>query len=443
MTAVRVARPIGVTLGNNRSLLLILAATLALNSVDRLALGLVIQNIKTDLGLSDTQIGLLTGIAFAIFYSVMGIPIARWADRGDRINLIAATTTLFGLAVMCCGMAATFVQLLLIRVAVAIGEAGSMPPSHSLIGETFDRVGRPRATALFMLGGPASVLLGYLLAGWLNQFYGWRLTFVVLGLPALVLGVATRLVLKDPRVKLAAAKKDFAEPLNSEAPAKAAGEVSTLLHDSVALLSVAGYRNILICIAICSFFTQGTAQWTGAFFIRSFGLGTGEIGTAFTIVYGVGGFVGTLLGGTIASRYAARNEALQLKGMACIYAACTVASILVYLSHNKFQAFALMTLAVVGGAACTAPLFATIQSLIPARKRAMSIALIYLCANLIGLGLGPLAAGVVSDFLTPRLGSEALRYSLLIFSPGYLIGAFYLLRAQRTVQADLRRIGEL
>src|SRR5579864_8398962 len=161
-------------------LLVLLMAILVFNFVDRLALGVVLQDIGADLHLTDTQLGLMSGIAFAIFYSVMGVPIARWADRGNRVTIIWLTTAL-------CGLAGTFVQLLLIRIVVGVGEAGCAPAGHSLIAEHFTRAERPQATAIFALGAPLSIVIGYFMTGWLNQLYGWRVTFIFLGLPGLAL----------------------------------------------------------------------------------------------------------------------------------------------------------------------------------------------------------------------------------------------------------------
>src|SRR5687767_13558141 len=168
-------------------LLGLLTLILLFNCVDRLALGLLLQEIKIDLNLSDTQLGFLSGIAFALFYSIMGIPIARWADRGNRTVIISLTTAVWSLMVALCGAAGSFMQLMLIRIGVAIGEAGCVPPAHSLIADYFSRAERPRAVAIYMLGGPLSVIIGNFLAGWLNEFYGWRMTFAILGLPGLVL----------------------------------------------------------------------------------------------------------------------------------------------------------------------------------------------------------------------------------------------------------------
>src|SRR5882762_8997075 len=166
-------------------LLVLLLVILAFNYVDRLTLGLLLQDIKVDLSLSDTQLGFLSGISFALFYSVMGIPIARWADRGNRVTIISITTVLWSAAVALCGVAGSFPQLLLIRIGVAVGEAGCIPPAHSLIADYFTRAQRPRAVAMYMLGSTLSMLIGYYLAGWLNAHYGWQTMFKLLAVPGI------------------------------------------------------------------------------------------------------------------------------------------------------------------------------------------------------------------------------------------------------------------
>jgi MFS family permease len=180
-------------------LLTSLLVILVFNYVDRLALGVVLQDIKVDLDLTDTQLGFLSGIAFALFYSVMGVPIARWADRGDRVVIIVLCTGLWSVAVLLCGVATSFVQLLLIRVVVAIGEAGCTPPAFSLIADYFNRAERPRAAAIYGLGGPLATIVGFFLAGWLNELYGWRVTFMALGAPGLLLAALAWFTLKEPR----------------------------------------------------------------------------------------------------------------------------------------------------------------------------------------------------------------------------------------------------
>lgn len=409
-------------------LLGVLLVILAFNYVDRLALGLMLQDIKTDLALTDTQLGFLSGIAFAAFYSLMGIPIARWADRGDRVTIITVTTALWSVAVSACGIAGNFMQLMLIRIGVAVGEAGCIPPAHSLIADFFSREQRPRAVATYMLGWPLSVVIGYFLAGWLNELYGWRITFMLLGFPGLVLAPLAWFTLREPR------RARAAQGVSKDA---STASQPTLKEVLAILWSSKTFRHLLFSFSIAYFFGYGILQWQPAFFIRSYGLQTGTLGSWFAVIWGVGGLLGIYWGGELAARLAANNERLQLKATAAAYAGFAILSAGIYLSNSHYLALGLLAVATVGLNMTNGPLFATIQTLVPERMRAVSIAVIFLFANLIGMGLGPLAAGALSDALRPWFGEESLRYALLTLCPGYLWGAWHLWRASRTVTSDV------
>ncbi len=407
-------------------LLLVLTVVMVFNYVDRLALGLLLQDIKVDLDLTDTQLGFLTGIAFSLFYAVMGIPIARWADRGDRVTIIAVTVALWSAAVAACGAAANFIQLLLIRVGVAIGEAGCHPPAFSLIADYFNRAERPRAVARYMLGWPLALILGNFAAGWMNEIYGWRLTFMMIGMPGVVLAALAWFVLKEPR-------RSGVRPMASAAAA-AQPNVKAVL---ATLLANRTFRHVLFCFSLSYFFGNGIMQWQPAFFVRSHGMQTGELGTWFALAYGVGGLLGTYIGGELASRYAANNERLQLQGLGVLYAILAVFGASVYLVPGRYSALAVLAVTAIGSAAVNGPLFAATQTLVPPRMRAMSIALVLFFSNLIGLGFGPLAAGTLSDWLRPMVGDESLRYALLMLCPGYFWCTWHLWRASRTVARDM------
>ncbi len=432
----------GATPTYKKYLLTVLMVILAFNLVDRIALGILLQPIKIELHLSDTQLGFLTGIAFALFYSIMGIPIARWADRGNRVAIISITTALWSTAVTLCGLAGSFAQLLLIRIGVAVGEAGCMPTAQSLISDYFARAERPRAISRYMLGYPLSAVLGYFLAGWLNQLYGWRMTFILLGLPGLGLALLAWLTLREPRrVKLASRTGDTRFPFPQS---DSAGETSKRVgfrEVCVALWTNATFRHLLFGYSVISFFGMGITQWKPVYFIRSFGLQTGEVGTWFAVIYGASGLLGTYLGGELASRYAVHKEGLQLKGMAFGYAFFGIISAATYMSSSVYVAFGLLALSMIGVYTTYGPLFAMFQTIVPPHMRAVSLAFIYLFANLVGLGLGPLAAGALSDALRPFVGEESLRYALLTLSPGYLWGGWHLWWASRTVATDLEVVG--
>lgn len=418
-------------------LVILLMVILAFNLVDRLALGIVLQDIKVELDLTDTQLGLMSGIAFALFYSVMGIPIARWADRGNRVMIISLTAALWSIMVALCGMAGSFVHLLLIRIGVGVGEAGCIPPAHSLMADYFTRAERPRAAAVYALGGPLAFIVGYFVAGWLNELYGWRATFIILGAPGLILAALAWLTLAEPRRRSTA--MEFKSGMHRE-PTAASDAYASLGVVCRMLWSNRTFRHLLLSFCAVHFFGYGILQWQPTFFARSFGLQSGELGTWFAVIYGVGGGLGTYLGGALATRYAANNECLQLKGMAATTTGHGVLLLLVYLSLNKYLAFGLLAVACLGVYAIYGPFFGTVQTLVPARLRAMSIALIYLFANLIGLGLGPLAAGALSDVLHMSMGQESLRYALLILAPGFFLAAWHFWLASKTVACDVAAV---
>ncbi len=421
-------------------LLALLTVIFTFNFADRFALGLVVDNIKADLLLSDSQMGLLTGIAFALFYSVMGIPIARWADRGNRTLIIALTTAAWSAMVALCGAASSFVQLLLIRVGVGVGEAGCTPPAHSLIADYFARPERPRATAIYWQGANLSFILAYFVAGWLTQFYGWRMMFVLVGAPGLLFALLAALTIREPRrgevprskvsVDLVSAHSQLANAPSPPPP--------TLREVCAALWVSRSFRHLLCGFSVWYFFGYGLMQWQPAFFARTFGLKSGELGTWLAVVYTVTGVVGQHWGGMWVTRHAATNERRQLRFMAIMNGGFNgLVWALIYLSSSYYLAFAWMGLSTLGGTTIVGPLYAMTQTLVPPRMRATATALILLFANLIGMGLGPLAVGVVSDALHPFFGTDSLRYALLTFTPGYLWASWHLWQASKTVEHDM------
>lgn len=405
-------------------LIFVLATVFALNGLDATALSLVLQNIKAALHVTDTELGFLTGIAFSLFYSTVGIPIGRWADRGDRVAIIALTTTLWGVMVMLVGATRTFAQLLLVRIGVAVGEAGCIPAAYSLIGEYFSRKERPKAVAKYMLGGCASVLLGYPAAGWLSQNYGWRLMFVCLGLPSIVIAPLVWWTLSESR-----RRKQSSLSRADEAPTGILRLIPVLWRNRT-------FRFLLATQCVIYFFAYGIGIWEASFFVRSYGMKVQELGLFFALIYGLGAIIGNYTGGYLASRYAADNETLQLRTLALVNVVFGALSACVYLSKNPFISLVLLGLAVVGGTLQNGPVFATAQTVIPERMRATSIAVIYFFSNMFGAGLGPLSVGALSDALHPYLGPESLRYALLVMCPGYLVNSWLLSKAARSVVAD-------
>lgn len=417
--------------GTYRSyVLVLLTSVMIFNYVDRLAIGLLLQDIKADLDLSDTQLGLLTGIAFAFFYAMMGIPIARWADRGNRVTIITVTTALWSVAVALCGAATSFVQLLVCRIGVAVGEAGCHPPAFSLLADYFARNDRPRAIARYMLGWPLALTFGFFAAGWLNELLGWRLTFLILALPGLVLAVLAKLSLRDPREGGVVAAAGMTDQEQTGPQPSIRAVLSALWNNRT-------FRHLAFAFSLSYFFGNGILQWQPAFFMRSHGIATGEIGTWFALIYGIGGLLGTYLGGEIASRYAANDERLQFVAMAWLYVVHAVLGAAVYLVSDRHTAFGLLALSAIGNAVVAGPMFAATQTIVPRQMRAMSIAVVLFFSNLIGLGFGPLVAGALSDALRAAFGEESLRYALLALCPGYFWCTWHFWRASSTVTKDV------
>jgi MFS family permease len=252
------------------------------------------------------------------------------------------------------------------------------------------------------------------------------MTFVLLGAPGLLLALLARFTLREPR--LTAGALSVAQEQTQSPPFKQVLK---------ALARNATFRHLLLFSCIVNFFGLGILQWQPAFFIRSHGVQTAELGVWLTLVYGSAALVGTYLGGVLASRFGRHNERLQLSAMAGAYSTFGALSMGVYLTPSFHLAMGLLAIATLGGSMALGPLYATIQTLVPDRMRAMAVAVLFLFSNLIGIGLGPLAAGMLSDGLRPYLADESLRYALLILSPGYFWGAWHLLRARRSVVADL------
>ncbi len=415
-------------------LLVVLTIIALFNYVDRIALGIMLEDIKRDLDLTDTQLGFLSGMAFALFYSVMGIPIARWADRGDRVMIISLTTALWSSAVALCGMVGNFVQLLAIRVGVAVGEAGCLPPALSLLADNFSRAERPRAVAIYGLAGALAYVVGFFGGGWLNELYGWRSTFMMLAVPGLVLAFVARFTLREPRRVSAALSRQLTTAASS-GPAP-----PSLPYVFRTLWANATFRQLLLSMCINYFVGYGILQWQAVFFIRAFDFTSGELGTWLALTYGLGGLIGTYWGGEWSTRRAGGDERRQLRMMSFMLTVAAFLSASVYLVGNQYLGFALLGLCVVSTAATNAPMMATIQTLTPTHMRAVAFALVYLAANLIGMGLGPMAAGVLSDALRPQFGENSLRFALVLLHPGILLSAWYAWGASRSVTRDLAAV---
>jgi MFS transporter, Spinster family, sphingosine-1-phosphate transporter len=307
-----------------------------------------------------------------------------------------------------------------------VGEAGCFPPAYSLIGDYFTRAERPSALSKYTLGGSLSWFIGYFAAGWLSQRYGWRLMFVIIGIPGILLAALAKLFLREPRA--------LTRPSDQQMTVQSATDHPSLFVVARTLWLNKTFRALLLSMSVLAFFASGAVQWQPAFFMRSYGMSAGELGTWLGVIWGGAGLLGNYVGGHLATRYAAGDEPLQLRVLAILYANFGIVSIFIYLSHNQYVAFALLGLGVVGATLGNGPIYAAMQTVTPPNMRSVSVAIITLFGNLIGAGLGPLAVGALSDLLHHSMGVESLRYALVATSPGYIWAAWHCWQGARSMR---------
>jgi predicted MFS family arabinose efflux permease len=411
-----------------RYALLLLLAMYTLNHLDRHLMVILLEPIKREFGASDTAMGLLTGFAFAVLYTIAGLPIARWADRGVRRSIIAWGLLVWSSMTAVTGLVRSFGELLLARVAVGVGEAAGAPPAHSLLSDYFPPERRATALALFATGGTIGMALGLFLGGRLGELFGWRATFVALGLPGVALALVLRLTLREPPRGLSERRGVEAEPAPLGEVLRTLGSLRSFVY-----MGLAG--------ALHSFSGFASTTWSPTFLIRVHGMTLAEVGSWLAPAGLVTAMTGMLLGGTLTDRWGARDRRayMVLPGIASLLAFPFTLFFLLW--PEPIPAILVGSLGGILGGMWTGPTFAMVQGLARPRMRALAIALVLFVINLVGMGLGPLAIGALNDRLAPWLGVEAVRYSLLILWLPHLLGATCNLLSARHLRADLARQG--
>lgn len=377
--------------------------------MDRQILAILQELIREDLGLTDTQLGLLAGFAFAIFYATLGIPVARLADRGNRVNIIAIALTLWSLMTAVCGLAQNFIQLLFARIGVGVGEAGSSPPSHSIIADLYPPEKRAGAMGIYSLGVVLGTALGTIIGGTVAHYYGWRVAMFTVGLPGIALAIIIKLVMVEPR-------RGLSDP-QQVAEGEVKGAIPPLSEGFRAMLANRPAFHLVMGVTITSMIGYGHAAFGPSFMQRSLGMEMIDVARIVAPVGAVMGTISAVGGGWLANRLATRYGlhaqswmvfALKLVGLPL--------SFLFYFSDTPEIALPAYWLAVLLISSYLGPTFALIQGLAPLRMRALWAAITLLVINLVGLGLGPTLIGVVSDLLRPTYGEESLRYAMLTFA---------------------------
>jgi predicted MFS family arabinose efflux permease len=409
-----------------RLTLAILLVVFALNFADRQIVAILSEPIKREFGLSDAQVGLLYGFAFAVVYSTVGIPIARWADRANRARIINASLALFSLMTIACGLAGSYWQLILARIGVGVGEGGTNPPSHSLIADVYPVHRRSTAMAVFALGPHAGILLGFVFGGVVGQLWGWRAALITAGVAGLAVALVTSRLLKE------APREAFHADMGHGAasPAIRASLRSMFRHPSM--------RHMFIGGAVASTAAYAAIGWLPAFLIRSHALGPAAAGSLLALLLGALGGAGTLLGGLLADRLGQRDPAWRLRVVVVAFIAVVPFWAAALLAGELTAAIAFLVVPTAALGVYLGPTFAMVQSLVEPTIRAFAAAVLLFVGSLIGLSAGPLLVGMLSDVLRATHGPESLRLALLVVVPLYLWSAAHYFAASRTLSADLR-----
>ncbi|MDA1075173.1 MAG: MFS transporter [Proteobacteria bacterium] len=401
-----------------------LTVVYAFNFIDRQLLSILQESIREELFLSDSQLGLLTGFAFAIFYVSFGIPIARWADKGNRRNIISMAIGLWSLMTALSGYAQNYIQLLFARIGVGVGEAGGSPPAHSIISDIFPVKSRATALAFYSTGVNFGILFGFLLGGWLNEYFGWRTAFLVVGVPGIIMAAVVRFTL--------------AEPIRGLSENRTVQDAIPMIDVLKLLWSRNSFRHMTLGAALNAFAGYSTSNWTASFMIRSHEMTTGELGTWLALIMGAGGAVGVFLGGLFADRLAVKDKRWHMWLPALTGVICLPFMVFVYLVDDRYVA---LILSIVPGILFNVYLGNTLaitHGLVGLRMRALASAILFFVLNIIGLGMGPWLVGVLSDYLEPSLGVDSLRYAMLYLIPAAMTwSVVHLFLAARHLREDL------
>ncbi len=389
--------------------LLVLTGVYTFNFIDRQILVIIQESIKTDLDLSDTQLGLLTGFAFAVFYVTLGLPIARFADKSNRRNIVAVSLAIWSGMTAISGTVGTYLQLLLARVGVGVGEAGGSPPAHSMISDYFPSHQRATALSIYSVGIYIGILAGYSIGGWIDATYGWRMAFYALGIPGIIYALLLLFTVKEPPK----GHSDLAVAGVKEPEETSFWDVVKTLLTKKTFLFVA------IGSGFHTFGNYGVGNFYAPFLARVHGMPVQEIGLALGLTTGFGGIIGTFAGGFLADKYGQKDLRY--------YMWIPIAAGLINLPFSYYAFFGLNVTWVLITYFFTAlltalylgPCIAVTHNLVDAKKRALASAILFLFLNFIGLGLGPVVIGFISDILQPTYGTESLKYA---FTSTWLTG---------------------
>jgi predicted MFS family arabinose efflux permease len=405
------------------TVLVMLTLVYTFNFIDRQILVILQEPIKADLGLSDAQLGLLTGFSFALVYVTAGIPIAWLADRANRRNIVAASLALWSLMTALSGLVQNYGQLLAARLGVGVGEAGGSPPSHSIISDYFPPSSRGTALSFYSMGIYIGVLFGFAAGGWIAENFGWRNAFFVIGIPGILYALAVLWIVKEPQ-------RGRFDPAG--VPPQ-----SSLSETLAGLKRRPTFWYLSVGCAFTAFISYGNGNFMPSFLMRNHGMSLAEVGAVLGLISGLSGATGTFLGGFLADRLATRDMRWYvwipiLGGLSAM-----IPAYYTLFGENTTLIVAAMIPSQILSALYLGPCIATCHNLVSPGMRAMASAILYFVLNLIGLGLGPLTVGILSDLFAEPFGENNLRYAMATALTIGFLGIYFLWMGSRSLNRDL------
>jgi MFS family permease len=427
MTASATAAPAKASAGHRYVVVALLAVVYTFNFMDRQILATLTEPIRKDLGFTDTQMGMLGGLTFALFYTTFGIPVAWLSDRTRRVSIMAAACAIWSVATAACGLAKSFLQLAVLRMTVGVGEAGGSPPSYALISDYFPARERGTALAIYSLGVPLGSMLGTALGARVAADYGWRTAFFVVGLPGVLLALLMLLVVREPK---RGAMDPLADGIDAHPPAPPAGQVIGAFFSNPTLACVA------VSSALSAFVGYALLNWNAPMLMRVKGMTLKEVSAYYSLVLGLTGIVGTFMAGWLADVLGRRDR--RWYGWISALAFCvTLPAIAGVIWAPTWQ----LTLVFVGFGALAAnmylaPALAVVQNASPPGQRTMVGAILLFVLNLVGLGGGPTYLGWISDKAKPAHGAQSLLYGYGALLPIVVLAIISHLVAARLIARD-------
>lgn len=379
--------------------LFVLTGVYVFNFIDRQILVIIQESIKEELLLSDAQLGLLTGFTFAVFYVTLGIPIARLADRTNRKRVVAISLVIWSGMTVISGRAMNFLQLLLARIGVGIGEAGGSPPAHSIVSDYFPPKNRATALSIYSTGVYIGIFVGYLVGGYIDKMYGWRVALYAMGIPGILYAILVYFTVKEP-----------IRGMSDPGGLKGKSDISIREVVNI-LLSKKTFIFLAFATGFHAFTTYGVGNFTPSFLARVHGMDKAAIGLYAGLAAGLGGGVGTFLGGYLPDRFRKFDIRRYLWISMASLALRVPFSLTVFFASNTTLVVGAMIMSTFCSGIYLGPSIAVTHSLVDARMRAFASAILFFALNMIGLGLGPLMIGWISDLLVPTFGAESLRYA--------------------------------